>query len=123
MISIVDDDDSVREATTGLVRSLGYSAATFGSADEFLASNRMADTSCLISDVQMPGLSGLELQHYLADRGYSVPIVFVTGYLEEKAREQAMEAGAIAFLVKPFSEEQLIVCLEAALRKPSRGHN
>ena len=123
MISIVDDDASVREATKGLVRSLGYSAATFASADEFLASDRVADTSCLISDVQMPGLSGLELQHHLADRGHCVPIVFITAYLEEKVREQAMEAGAIAFLDKPFSDEQLIVCLDAALRKQSRGYN
>ena len=123
VISIVDDDESVREATKGLVRSLGYSAATFASADEFLASDRVDDTSCLITDVQMPGLSGLELQHHLTDRGHRLPIIFVTAYPEERARKQAIGAGAIAFLDKPFSDEQLIDCLDTALRKPSRGRN
>src|SRR5262245_887825 len=117
MISIVDDDESVREATKGLVRSLGYSAATFGSAEEFLRSDRLHDTSCLITDVQMPGLSGLELQSHLIAAGHPMPMIFVTAFPEAHVRTQALEAGAYGFLSKPFDEENLIACLDRALGK------
>jgi FixJ family two-component response regulator len=115
MISIVDDDESVREATKGLVRSLGYTAATFASAEDFLQSNQVDDTSCLITDVQMPGLSGVELQSQLIAQGNSTPMIFVTAFPEERTRARALKAGAIGFLTKPFNEERLIEYIHAAL--------
>jgi FixJ family two-component response regulator len=115
VISIVDDDESVREATKGLVRSLGYTAATFASAEDFLQSNQVNDTSCLITDVQMPGLSGVELQSQLIAQGNSTPMIFVTAFPEERTRARALKAGAIGFLTKPFNEERLIEYIHAAL--------
>jgi FixJ family two-component response regulator len=117
MISIVDDDASVREATKGLVRSLGYAAATFASAEEFLESDRVDDTSCLITDVQMPGLNGIELQERLAALGHRIPIIFVTAFPDDRVRDRAMQSGAISFMSKPFSEANLIVCLDRALQQ------
>ena len=116
MISIVDDDEAVRVATGSLVRSLGYVAATFASAEEFLNSDRLIDTSCLISDVQMPGMSGVELHSRLTANGYRMPVILVTAFPEEKVRARALKAGAVAFLTKPFSDEKLITCLESALK-------
>ena len=115
VISIVDDDESVREATKGLVRSLGYVAATFASGEEFLNSDRVNDTSCLITDVQMPGLDGLELQSRLTTMGRHVPIIFVTACPQERIRARALKAGAFGFLSKPFSDASLIACLDRAL--------
>ena len=115
MISIIDDDPSVREATDGLMRLLGYRAATFASAEDFLQSDRMKDSSCLITDVQMPGLSGIELQRELIARGNDTPMIFVTAFPDERTRRRALDAGAIGFLSKPFDEERLIECLQAAL--------
>jgi FixJ family two-component response regulator len=115
MISIVDDDKSVREAAKTLIRSLGYTAATFASAEEFLESGQLRDTACLITDVQMPGMSGLDLQCHLAANGHATPVIVITAYPEEKARERALDAGAFGFLSKPFSEESLIACLDKAL--------
>jgi len=119
MISIVDDDPSVRLATDGLVRSLGYRAATFASAEDFLQSSCIHETSCLITDVQMPGLSGVALQRTLIARGNRTPMIFVTAYPEERIRRNVMQAGAIAYLSKPFDEERLIEYLQTALQ--SRG--
>ena len=115
VISIVDDDESVREATKGLVRSLGYVAATFASGEEFLNSDRVNDTSCLITDVQMPGLDGLELQSRLTTMGRHVPIIFVTSFPQERIRARALKAGAFGFLSNPFSDASLIACLDRAL--------
>jgi FixJ family two-component response regulator len=115
LISIVDDDESMRESTKGLVRSLGYQAATFASAEEFLQSDSMDSTSCLIADVQMPGLSGIDLQRSLIARGIQMPTIFITAFPEEGTRAHALMAGAIGFLGKPFSEESLLQCLDAAL--------
>jgi len=125
VISIVDDDEPVLESTKELVRSLGYIAATFSSAEEFLQSNRLDDTSCLIADVQMPGLGGLELQRRLIDAGYQMPIIFVTAFPEDRTRMRAMKAGAFGFLSKPFSDESLIGCLDRALacRKTGASNN
>jgi FixJ family two-component response regulator len=117
MISIVDDDKSVRDAANALVRSLGYSAATFASAEEFLQSGRLRDTACLITDVQMPGMSGIDLQSHLTANGHCTPVIFVTAYPEESIRERALHAGAFGFLSKPFSEECLIACLDKALEQ------
>jgi len=115
VISIIDDDPSVRQATDGLVRSLGYRAETFASAEDFLQSGHIDDTSCLITDVQMPGLSGVELQSVLNERGARVPIIFITAFPEDRIRRSVLEAGAIGFLSKPFEEALLIEHLETAL--------
>ena len=115
MISIVDDDAGVREATRSLVRSLGYRAATFASGEDFLASDRLDDTSCLITDLQMPGMTGLELQRRLIADGRHLPIIFMTASAETQARTAAVAAGAAAFLRKPLGDETLIACLDAAL--------
>jgi FixJ family two-component response regulator len=116
MIAIVDDDVAVRKATEQLVRSFGYSASTFASADEFLKSDQVHDTSCLITDLQMPGLSGLDLQDRLVARGHRIPIIFITAYPEDSARARAMKAGAVGFLSKPFTDAQLLGCLEKCLK-------
>jgi len=97
MISIVDDDESVREATKGLVRSLGHSVAAFASAEEFLQSKWIDDTRCVISDVQMPGLSGVDLQSRLIAQGNRTPIIFVSAFSDERTRARALKAGAIGF--------------------------
>ena len=115
MISIVDDDESVREATKGLLEARGYSAETFSGAEEFLRSGHLQDTRCLITDVRMPGLSGIELQRRLLDTGYRIPVIFVTARPDERTRLQALQAGAFGFLSKPFSEEGLMRCLVRAL--------
>jgi FixJ family two-component response regulator len=119
LISIVDDDESMRESTKGLVRSLGYQAAAFASAEEFLQSERVDDTSCLIADVQMPGLSGIDLQSWLIARGVRMPTIFITAFPEEATRLRAMRAGAVGYLGKPFSEESLLKCLDTALGSAS----
>ncbi len=116
MIAIVEDDDAVREAMKFLMRSFGYHASTFGSAEEFLNSEQVNDTSCLITDVQMPGLSGIELQDWLIPRGHRIPIIFITAYSDENVRIRAMKAGALAFLIKPIDCHHLIDHVEKALK-------
>ena len=116
MIAIVDDDEIVREATQSLMRSLGYHASTFASADEFLKSDQAHETSCLITDVQMPGLSGIDLQDRLIARGHRIPIIFITGYPDDSVRARAMKAGAVAFLSKPYNHEHLLGYLDEALK-------
>jgi FixJ family two-component response regulator len=116
LIAIVDDDEAMRAATKTLVRSLGYNVSTFGSADEFLKSEQVHDTSCLITGVQMPGLSGLDLQDHLIARGHCIPIIFMTGYSDDNVRARAMKAGAVCFLNKPFDEDHFIGCIEKALK-------
>jgi len=118
VISIIDDDPSVRKATDGLVRSLGYRSLTFASAEDFLQSDHLDDTSCVITDVQMPGLSGVELQSELKARGASLPMIFITAFPEDRIRRCVLEAGAIGFLSKPFEEAVLIDYLQAALGPP-----
>ena len=115
LISIVDDDGFVRESTKGLVRSMGYAAETFVSAEEFLRSNRAADTACLISDIQMPGMNGADLQDQLIADAQRTPIIFVTAFPDEDIRARVLKAGAVGFLTKPFKDESLIECLDKAL--------
>jgi FixJ family two-component response regulator len=117
IISIVDDDQIVREALHDLIKSLGYEAFAFSCAEHFLQSDRVAETSCLIADLQMPGLSGLDLQDYLLANGYDTPIILVTAFPKKDARERALQSGAISFLIKPFEEEALLSSLDVALRK------
>ena len=116
MIAIVDDDPAVREATERLVRSLGYRASAFGSADEFLESGQVHDTSCLITDLHMPGLSGTELQDCLIARGHCIPIIFITADPDENVRQRAMKAGAVGFLSKPYRDDHLLGYLDSALK-------
>jgi FixJ family two-component response regulator len=116
MIAIIDDDVSVREATQSLLNSFGYVAAIFESAEEFLRSNERRDTSCIISDVQMPGMNGLALQQCLiADRQH-VPIIFITGFPDKSVQQRALSAGAHGFLTKPYTEQNLISNIKAALQ-------
>ncbi|MEH2612795.1 response regulator transcription factor [Bradyrhizobium sp. AZCC 1693] len=117
VISIIDDDGSVRAATHNLVRSLGYAVHTFASPEEFLRSSQLGDTSCVIADVRMPSMSGLELQAYLLARGHSLPFIFITAFAVESDRARALKAGAICYLTKPFDGETLIGCLDAALER------
>jgi FixJ family two-component response regulator len=116
VISIVDDDESVRAATGSLVRSLGFKAHTFASAEEFLRSQHVDETSCLITDVKMPGMNGIELQGVVREGGRRTPMIFITAFPEERIRVQAMRAGAIGFLSKPFDVATLIKCLDLALQ-------
>jgi len=115
LISIVDDDNFARDGTSNLLLSLGYDVLTFASAKAFLSSGFVVRTSCLISDVRMPGMNGLELQKHLKEVGSCPPIIFVTAHFCEKARSQAIEAGAVAYLGKPFSEDVLIDCINQVL--------
>ena len=114
-ISIVDDDALVREAIRRLIKSVGMNARAYASAEDFLSSNHAQDTSCLILDVQMPEMSGLELQQRLADSGCRIPIIFISAHSNGQIREQALGAGAVDFLFKPFSEEALVDAVQAAL--------
>jgi FixJ family two-component response regulator len=119
VISIIDDDESVREATKSLVRSLGYKAAVFASAEEYLQSDWLEDSSCLITDLHMPGMSGADLQDRLIADGRQIPMIFMTAYYEEKVRDRVLDAGAYGFLRKPFNDESLIECLDKALTAAS----
>ena len=116
IVSIVDDDEPVREAIKRLVQSLDYNACTFASANEFLKSEQVHDTSCIITDLQMPGLSGIDLQDILIARGHRTPIIFITAYPEEDVRARAMKAGAVGFLSKPVNHDHLVGHLEITLK-------
>ena len=117
LITIIDDDESVRRTTTLLIESLGFRAAAFESAENFLRSAKLDDISCLIVDMQMPGMNGLQLQSHLAAAGSSIPIIFITAYDDKESRRRALQAGAVAFLGKPFSDELLHQTISAALRQ------
>jgi FixJ family two-component response regulator len=117
-VSIVDDDESVREALRNLLKSVGFQADAFASAEEFLAAGELAGTACLILDVRMPGMSGIELQDRLSESRRVLPIVFISAHADEEARARALENGAIEFLQKPFSDEALLRAIDAAVRRP-----
>jgi FixJ family two-component response regulator len=121
VISIIDDDASVRVATDNLLRSLGYTVNTFASAEEFLRSVHFNDTSCVIADVQMPGMSGVDLQARLRAQGHRVPFIFITAFPEETIRARALKDGAICMLTKPFHRLTLIKCLGIALERLGGG--
>jgi FixJ family two-component response regulator len=114
-IFVVDDDESVRAATVDLLSSLGFRCAAYASAEEYLGSQHAAKTSCLVLDVNMPGIDGLELQNRLKELDYSIPVIFITAFPEEGKREQAIRAGAICYLPKPYLETELIDCIQLAL--------
>ena len=121
MIAIVDDDESVRKATKSLVRSLGYEAATFCSAEEFLGSSQLKTAACLITDVRMPGMSGVELQDRLIADGRNLPTVFISAFSDERVQQRVLESGAVGYLHKPFEEDRLIECIETALKGQGAG--
>jgi FixJ family two-component response regulator len=114
-ISVVDDDASMREALNTLISSIGLNVDEFLSAEDFLKSDQVEDFDCLILDVRMPGLDGLELQRRLIAANITIPIVFITAHYSENQRKVAMGAGAIAFLRKPFTEQDLLSAIDASL--------
>lgn len=118
LISIVDDDDSLRISLASLIRSVGFQVARFASAEAFLNSPHARDSRCLILDVRMPGMNGLELQHHIVTAKWGLPIIFITSHVDDDARAAALEAGAAGFLYKPFRADELLNAMEAALRTP-----
>ena len=114
-VSVVDDDESVRESLPDLLKELGFAVQAFSSAEEFLASDSLGRTNCLILDIAMPGMSGPELQRELRRRMHRIPIVFITAHADETARPRSLERCAVQCLLKPFSESALIEALTAAL--------
>ena len=115
-IVVVDDDRSVREALENLISSVGFEVKLFASAEDFLESDTALQTDCAILDVRLPGISGLELQQRLAADGQSIPIIIITAQGDDKTQDEAVAAGAIAFLKKPVKEEVLLAALESALK-------
>ena len=114
-VAIVDDDESVREAMSGLMRSLGFSVKAFSSGEGFLRSNCLRRAACLIADVQMPGMTGLELHHRIVTSGRPIPTILITAYVDEKVRAQALKAGVACYLPKPIDESKLLACIHSAL--------
>ena len=116
LISIVDDDDALRNSLDDLIRSIGFRTQGFPSAEAFLSSDQKCDTACLILDVRMPGMNGLDLQRQMVAANWRIPIIFITSHADDGARARALEAGAVAFLYKPFREEELLTAIDAALK-------
>jgi FixJ family two-component response regulator len=121
LVSIVDDDESVRESLPDLVRQFGFAAEAFSSAEGFLASDVVSETSCLLLDVAMPGMSGPDLEQELSQRRQTIPIVFITGHAERSERPQLLAHGAVECLFKPFSETALLDAITAALQRPAEA--
>jgi FixJ family two-component response regulator len=115
LVSVVEDDQFFRESMRRLMRSLGYRVEAFKSAADFLASPRLAETACLIADVHMPAMTGLELHRHLVDAGYAIPTVLVTAYPDDDVRARALNEGVVCYLRKPVDEKHLMRCLRAAL--------
>jgi FixJ family two-component response regulator len=116
LISIVDDDDALRNSLDDLIRSIGFQTQGFRSAEEFLSSNQARDAACLILDVRMPGMSGLDLQRQIVAGNWRIPIIFITSHVDDVARQRALDAGAVAFLYKPFREEELLNAIDGVLK-------
>jgi FixJ family two-component response regulator len=114
LVAVVDDDESVRESLPDLLREFGFAAQSFSSAEDFLASDEMSRTRCLVLDVVMPGMTGLDLQTELKVRGHKIPIIFITAQKDEGLRARALEQGAVEVLTKPFSDTALLAALRAA---------
>ena len=116
MISIIDDDEFMLDAVKNLVRSLGYKATVFSSAEDYLRSEHVRDSACVISDLQMPGMSGADLQDRLITDGLCTPMIFMTAYFDEEVRRRVLDCGAFGVLSKPFDDECLIKCIDEALK-------
>ena len=121
LIAVVDDDRSIRNATQDLLKAAGFATSTFGNATSFLDSPLRASVSCLVADMRMPGMSGLELHQHLASTGAGIPTVIITAHPGELTRERAREAGITCFLTKPFAPDELLECVRQALAR-SRAH-
>jgi FixJ family two-component response regulator len=121
LVSVVEDDQFFRDSMRRLMRSLGYDVAAFASAADFLASPRLAQTACLIADVHMPAMTGLEQHEHLIEAGYAIPTILVTAYPDDVDHARAMKYGAVCYLRKPFHEQHLIRCLRAALQSGEPG--
>ena len=121
LISVVDDDEAMREAVKGLMKSLGYRVEAAASAEEFLGSRHVRRTSCLIADVQMPGITGFELYQRLSASGKPIPTILITAYPDDSVRERALAAGVIGYLSKPFDENDLLACIRSALTNARGG--
>ncbi|WP_053151198.1 response regulator transcription factor [Pseudomonas sp. Pf153] len=117
LIAVVDDDDALLASIDSLLRSVGYKAQLFACAEDFLASEDVDKTDCLMTDIHMPGISGLELQNKLTNLGYTFPVIFMTAHAEVSVRNQAIDRGAIGFLVKPFNGQAILDCVEDALAR------
>jgi FixJ family two-component response regulator len=115
LVCVVDDDSLIRDSTVRLIRSFEFRVEAFASAEEFGNSGYLEETACLILDVRMPGMDGLELQHRLSETGKRIPIVFITAHADEEQERRAIEAGAVGFLYKPFSQESLLQAVRSAL--------
>lgn len=115
LISVVDDDEAMREALRLLMKSLGYTADAFASAEDFLSSRQIPGTSCLIADVQMPGMTGLELYHHLVAAGKTIPTILITAYPDDSMRERALGDGVVCYLSKPFDENDLLACIHSSI--------
>jgi len=116
LISVVDDDESMREAMGGLVKSLGYAAEAFASAEDFLNSREVPRTSCLIADVQMPGMTGLELHRHLVASEKAIPTILITAHPDDNVRKRALGDGVVCYLSKPFDEDDLLTCIRSSLK-------
>jgi FixJ family two-component response regulator len=125
LISIVEDDQPFRESMRNLITSLGYTVEAFASAATFLASPLRAETDCLVADVQMPGMTGVELQRRLVDEGHPIPTILVTAYPDERVRSRALKNGVVCYLSKPVDDDHLERCLRSALQsgKPSEQNS
>jgi FixJ family two-component response regulator len=115
VVAIVDDDESIREALEALIKTAGFDARAFESAEGFLDSGQQGEIGCLVTDIRMPGMSGLQLQARLNEDGYKIPIIFITAHGDEKVRMQALRAGAVEFLTKPFDDEAMLERIASAL--------
>ena len=121
LVAVVDDDKSLRNATRDLLKSAGFSAATFEDAESFLGSTSRASTACLVADMRMPGMTGLELYQALVASGERIPTVIITAHPEEHAQSRARDAGITCYLSKPFAPDDLLECVREALVKSQRG--
>ena len=118
LVAIVDDDESIRNATRDLLRAAGFSTATFEDAESFLVSASRASTACVVADIRMPGMSGVELYQVLVASGDGIPTVIITAHPEEVTQSRAREAGITCYLSKPFAPDELLECVREALAKP-----
>ena len=125
LVSVVEDDRYFRESVRRLMRSLGYSVEAFPSASDFLASPLLAETACLVADVHMPGMTGIELYRHLINAGHAIPTILVTGYPDDRVRARVLNDGVVCYLRKPPDESRLIRCLRAALQsgKPPEANS
>jgi FixJ family two-component response regulator len=123
LISVIDDDESVREALRDLLDSLGFTVEAFASAVDFLASSNIRDTSCLIADVQMPRMTGVELHSRLVESGYAIPTILITAYPYDSVRAQVLAEGVICYLSKPLDEAALVGCVRSVLERKNPGES